>query len=350
MPYRILHLLGSAQPEGAGIARIAATLARGLDPARYALEAWFLREDGPLVAELHARGVAARHFPWAKGKLDPLGAWRFWRTLRQQPFAVVHQHGGGRTSCMLAHMAGAKVVLQLHGSTVESVGRSVSFDARGADKVVAVCESAAKMVASGTAEVIYTGVPIPAPRPSDVPFGPPIVGTACRLSSIKRVSELIRAIASVRERVPDVRLEIAGSGPERSNLENLVSDLGLTASVRFLGWRDDLAAVMSRWSVFALFSSDEGLPVALLEAMAAGLPSVASSVGGVPEVVENGRTGWLVPPEDGNALASRLTELLLDPALRRAMGVAAHARAAEQFSPERMTAKFAALYDELTSR
>jgi glycosyltransferase involved in cell wall biosynthesis len=104
---------------------------------------------------------------------------------------------------------------------------------------------------------------------------------------------------------------------------------------------------MRRWAVFALSSLDEGLGNVLLEAMAASLPVVASRCGGIPEVVEEGRTGWLVPPNDPSALAERLRALLLDSSQRRAMGLAGRARVREHFSVDRMVREIAQIYDEM---
>jgi hypothetical protein len=90
-PIHVLHLLGTAEPQGSGIARIVAELARGLNPAKYKLHAWFLKSDGPLVRELSDSGAEARWIGWENGPRDPLGAMRFWRQLRTEEFA---QHAG----------------------------------------------------------------------------------------------------------------------------------------------------------------------------------------------------------------------------------------------------------------
>lgn len=108
--------------------------------------------------------------------------------------------------------------------------------------------------------------------------------------------------------------------------------MGLTASVRLVGERDDVPELLSSSSVFVLSSSSEALPVSVLEAMAAGLPVVATRVGGVPELVVDGETGFLVPPSDAAALAAALQRLLDDPELRARLGAAGRARAEEHFA------------------
>jgi glycosyltransferase involved in cell wall biosynthesis len=133
-------------------------------------------------------------------------------------------------------------------------------------------------------------------------------------------------------------------------LEQRVAELGLLGSVEFLGWVDNISSLLPRWDVFVLPSLEEGFPIAALDAMAAGLPVVASAVGGVPELIEDGKTGWLVPPRDVEALASRLRLLLKNPEQKLGMGAAGQARVRDHFSPTQMIESFARLYDELVDR
>ena len=268
---------------------------------------------------------------------DPVGAWQFWRKLRKQKFAIVHLHFGGRSVRWLARAATqAKIVRHLHGRILEPQGLApVHFSARGTDAVVAVSQAVANQVVDGPARVIYAGLALPcghAPArrshaPSEI-----ILGTAGRLVELKGIEYLLRAAAALRREFPALRVEIAGSGPQREKLEEAVAHAGLEGQVKFLGWIDDLPSVLSRWDVFVMPSLEEGFPIAALDAMAAGLPVVATSVGGVPELIEDGKTGCLVPPRDAEALASRLRLLLCNPELRVSMGAAAYARVRDHFS------------------
>ncbi|MGA2631501.1 MAG: glycosyltransferase [Terriglobia bacterium] len=353
MPHRILHILGSAQAEGTSFARIVGALGRGLDPARYKLHACFLKGDGPLAAELEAAGVEVRVVDWTRGARDPVGTWRFWHSLRGERFAIMHQHYGGRAPRWLARRAtGAKVITHLHGYILESRGlETVPVSAQGADLVIAASQAVADRVVGTRARVVYAGAYVPsnvdrnlvAPRNGNVV----VLGTAGRLVPIKGVVYLVRALAALRQEIPDVRLEIAGSGPERAAVECEVQSLGLAGSVVFLGWQHDLERVLPGWDVFVQPSLTDSFGIATLEAMAAGLPVVATGVGGLRELVEDGRTGWLVPPADPAALAKRLRDLALNPAQRRAMGMAGRERARAHFSVERMVAEIQKIYDEL---
>ena len=330
--------------------RIVRTLAEGLDPARYRVRALFLQGPGPLVSVLQEAGVPASSLEWWRGMRDPIGAWKFWSSLRGQEFSIVHLHFGGRSVSGLARSATkAKIVRHLHGRILEPCGLApVDFSARGMDAVVAVSQAVADRVVDGPAHVIYSGLSIsgepPAPRAPDKEL---VIGTAGRLVELKGIEYLIRAVAAMHSEFPTLRLEIAGSGPQRSKLEEEVARAGLIQKVQFLGWIDDLNKVLPGWDVFVMPSLEEGFPIAALDAMAAGVPVIASAVGGVPELIEDGQTGWLVPPRDADALASRLRLLLRDPSARVKMGAAGFTRVRDHFNAKQMTAKIAHLYDEL---
>lgn len=352
MAHQVLHILGTAQPESTGMARIVRTLSEGLDPKRYRIHALFLAGAGPLVNVLQQAGVQASALDWWRGARDPMGAWRFWRSLRRQKFAIVHLHFGGRSVNWLARAATqAKIVRHLHGRILEPRGLTpVNFSAWGADAVVAVSQAVADRVVDGPTRVIYAGLPIPSgnlPALHRRATSEIVIGTAGRLVELKGIEYLVRAAAALRSEFPALRVEIAGSGPQREKLEEAVVRVGLKEQVRFLGWIDDISSVLPRWDVFVMPSLEEGFPIAALDAMAAGLPVVATSVGGVPELLEDGKSGWLVPSRDVEALASRLHLLIGNPELRRSMGTAGYARVRDHFSAKQMTESFVRLYDEL---
>ena len=227
----------------------------------------------------------------------------------------------------------------------------MSFSAQGVDAVVAVSQSVANCVVDGDARVIYAGLSVPATVPPRRPAGTEIViGTAGRLVELKGIEYLLSAFSALKQEFPNLRLEIAGSGPQREKLEALAAQSGLRDHVKFLGWIDDISSILSRWDIFVMPSLEEGFPIAALDAMAAGLPLIATRVGGVPELIEDGTTGWLVPPRDVESLTSRLRILLSDPELRVKMGDSGYARVRDHFSTAQMTERFAELYDELLSK
>lgn len=184
-------------------------------------------------------------------------------------------------------------------------------------------------------------------RELGIPPGAPVVGTVGRLSEIKRQDVLIRAFARIRGGVPDAHLILVGDGPLRQSLGELAGRLGLDARVHFAGFRPHSAPYLRAMDVFALTSRSEGMPQAALEAMVVGLPVVASRVGGLPELIDHGRTGFLVEPGDEPGLAEALLELLSDPGRSGRMGEAGRREVEAKHDIGRMADEYHRDYLEL---
>jgi glycosyltransferase involved in cell wall biosynthesis len=174
----------------------------------------------------------------------------------------------------------------------------------------------------------------------------PTVVCVARFRPQKGHTDLLAAFALVRSQVEDARLILVGDGKLASELRRQAEELDLSESVEFRGTADDVWSQLAEAHVFALASLYEPLGIAVLEAMAAGLPVVATAVGGIPELVEPGRTGVLVPPGSPVAMANELTKLLTDPERRSRMSSAARRAAAER-SVEGMTTSYFGLYESL---
>jgi L-malate glycosyltransferase len=159
---------------------------------------------------------------------------------------------------------------------------------------------------------------------------------------------LLHAFASAAASRPDVDLLLAGDGPLRSDLERMAGELGISARVRFLGVRDDVAALLQAADVFALTSVSEAASITLLEAMGSGLPVVVTNVGGNPEIVTDGEHGYLVQRGDAAAAAQRLGELLDDEGRARAMGEAGRNRVRREFQLDRTVAEYYRRYAAAT--
>ena len=164
-----------------------------------------------------------------------------------------------------------------------------------------------------------------------------------RLVPIKRIDRLIRAFSAAVAGAPEIRLYLVGDGSERSSLEELAASLGVADRVAFAGWSSDTPTWYAAADVVALTSDREGTPLALIEAAAAGRPVIASDVGGVADIVVDGETGLVFPPDDEDALAAALVRLARDPVLRLRLGSAAptHARS---YSAERLVDDLDSLY------
>ncbi len=351
MPYRVLHLLGTARLEWTGICRSVAALVRNLDRDRFTCEAWFLDGGGPLETMLRDAGLPVRVFQWTGGARQPGAAWDFWQELRREKFDLIHAHFGGRSVRWLARSAnGAPVVFQVSARVLEARGlEPAAIPCTGADVVIAISQAVARIVSHPDVRVVYPGVAI---RPEAPVRGGDsvVIGAAGRLVKLKGYDHLLRAFAALSREFPALRLEIAGLGEEQPALENLARSLGIAGRVTFPGWQDDLVPAFSRWHIFAHPSLEDGLSISVLEAQAHGIPAVASRVGGVPEAIADGETGLLVPPGDAEAFAAALRRLAADPVLRLRMGAAARRRAIEKFSDQRSASEVAAIYDELISR
>jgi len=177
-----------------------------------------------------------------------------------------------------------------------------------------------------------------------------IVGGLGRLDEAKGFAFLLDAAAQLRPEFPNFCVVIAGDGPLRKVIEARAVTLGMADRVRFLGFQSDVQLVLDALDVFALPSLCEALPYALLEAMAAELPTVGAAVGGVPEVIVPGATGFLAPPRDATALAQALRGLLADAELRSRMGAAARARVIREFHVRDMVRKTIQVYRNSLSR
>jgi glycosyltransferase involved in cell wall biosynthesis len=173
----------------------------------------------------------------------------------------------------------------------------------------------------------------------------PVVVAVGSLIARKRVHWMIRAASELRAQGIDMTLWLLGEGPERERLEQLAADAGLGRRVRFWGERQDVASILRAGDIFLHCAWAEGLPNAVQEAMACGLPVVAPQTAGIPEIVEHGVQGILFPPDDFAGCVDALRRMLREPDSRAALGRAAAARAAEEFDPRRMAAALLAFYD-----
>jgi len=180
-----------------------------------------------------------------------------------------------------------------------------------------------------------------------IPGASQIVGTVGRLAEIKRQDLLIHAFARLREMVPAAHLLLVGEGPERQSLEALAKELSVADSVHFAGYREDRERLLHIMDVFVLPSRSEGMPLSVLEAWAAGVPVLASRVGGLPELIDDGRTGRLVAGDDPHRWAQAIATLIADSAPTRDMTAAAKAVVEEQFSRSAMVQAYEQRYRDV---
>lgn len=323
------HRVMFAAPEGGALARFREAGFRGFAvplrspfvPAAIGRLAAIMRGAGVQIVHCHERRAAMAGFPAA--------------LLAGVPIRLLHVHRiasnrGSRRSYALS----AQILSRFAQRTIfcsEFVRRTVKPRRDRGDVVIPNC------VAFGAEPGARCG-----PRSNG-----PVVLAIGRLTKEKGMDVLLRALPQVVKRFPGVRVRIAGDGDLRDRLMALSRRLGLDEYVAFLGFRRDVPELMAQADLMVMPSRWEGLPIALLEAVAAGLPVVASAVAGIPEVIADGETGWLVQPDDPEALAAAISEALLDPAEARRRAQLAYARDKAEFSIKASVARVDRLYREL---
>jgi glycosyltransferase involved in cell wall biosynthesis len=241
------------------------------------------------------------------------------------------------------------LIVQLHGTGFDADIRW--FLARAA-AVCVPCEATRAWVRSVSRSANTVIVPPPvALEISPEQARPNLVLFLGRLEASKGLYDLLEAIARLRSAVPDVRLACAGDG-DRIGVARYAERLGIADAVKFTGWvgPSGKRALLEHAAVFALPSYDEAMPVSLAEAMSAGVPVVATPVGGIPEVVVDGANGYLVAPGDKAGLERALRRLLLDRPLAARLGAAAREAARRKFAPERALSAMEQLYESVGAR
>jgi glycosyltransferase involved in cell wall biosynthesis len=345
-------------------------LARGLDPELFEA-AVSCGGSGPLVDE--ARRTGLRHIPFPHGRrFSPQPVRAIADILEAEKTDILHTHGGyaGLYGRLAARRARTPVVVHtLHGIhylhyrnpalRLFSIWQE-RFLCRMTDALVLVCQSdlgrarSHRLAPRERLVVIPNGLdPRPGGDPPPAPdlgieLGPepggPVVGTVARLHRQKGIVYLLRAAPRILEAVPKTRIVVVGEGPLDGKLRKRAAVLGLEGRLIFLGERENARSVMSRFDVFVLASLWEGLPFVLVEAASLGKPIVATAVDGVPEIIDDGKTGLLVRPGDADALAGAVISLLSDKPRAAEMAAAARALVLPRFPLHRTIEQHHNLY------
>jgi sugar transferase (PEP-CTERM/EpsH1 system associated) len=356
MPIRVVHLV--RRLDLGGLEMVVLNLVRGADRERFEPRVICLGPRGAIADRFDRIGVPVESLE-ARGRAAAIVqlARRLWR-LRAD---VLHTHNPA------PHLVGAVartlarvpvLVHTKHGRNYPEDRRAVlanRWASLNTDAVIAVSEDAAgvartiERVPASKVRVIHNGIDLtsfPAPeRRGGEGVGRAV--TVARLHAVKDQATLLRAARRIADARPGFRLALVGDGPEREGLERLRRELALEEIVRFHGHRDDVRTLLLESDLFMLSSVSEGLSLTLLEAMAAGLPVIATDVGGNREVVTHGETGFLVAPASPEAVASATLSLLDDPARAQAMGRSGRRRVEQVFDLRVMVRRYEALYLEL---
>jgi glycosyltransferase involved in cell wall biosynthesis len=308
------------------------------------------RSGGALETRARAAGLDVRPLPF-RGDLWPPAIWALARLVRRE-----------RPSALLLHdphaVSAGLLAARLAGGARSVAVRRVDFPLRSVfsrgkyaacARVIVVSRAIGGVVerdgiAADRLRLVYEGVPDRTPLPGGrealaelgVPPEAPVVGNVAALTAHKDHATLVDAMALLRPRMPEARLVIVGAGELRPALERRVRERDLADRVVFAGFRRDLDSLLPAFSVFCLSSHLEGLGTSLLDAMAFALPVVATAAGGIPEAVQDGLTGHIVPARDPAALAGALASVLENEERRRELGAAGRRRFLERFTADRM--------------
>jgi|SRR5579863_217074 len=367
---KVFYLLDSLNVGGTETQAV--ELALRLDPSKYEVTLGCLRARGPLLERLQGSSVTVVEF-YPQGGLDSVrGVYQLLRLaafLRRGRFAIVHTHD------MWSNLMGVPAAYLARVSVIISSRRDLShfdwYKRKGAwmrriqnlsEAVLTNADAirtgliADDHFAPAKVRVVHNGVDLerfcrkPGLRSQLFPGTEQnqlavLVGNMH--SDVKGHPWLIAAAPAIVREFPGVRFVFAGDGEQRKAFEQQAARLGLETNFLFLGRRNDIPEVLACCDIAMLPSRAEGLPNAVLEYLAAGLPVVASKVGGNVEIVRDGTTGLLVPPEDSDALAAALLRLLRDPELARKLAQEGHRFVEQNFSFERLIADVDGLYSEL---
>jgi sugar transferase (PEP-CTERM/EpsH1 system associated) len=334
-----------------------------------------LDAPGVMAEELATQGYAIEVVGRRAG-FDLGCAWRLGRVLRKHGVELVHAHQYAPFFyAMLARAMGVRrlpIIFTEHGRDYPDYPRPKRKLAnrllrRPSDRAIAVgsCVRDALIQNEGLppdrVEVIYNGVDVSRYDPQrplrdavrkELGYDPGeiLIMQVARLNRLKDHPTALGAMARLAKDCPQARLVLVGDGEERAALEDLTDELGLRSIVRLLGTRSDVARLLQAADIFLLSSISEGIPLTIIEAMATGLPCVATRVGGIAEVIVDGETGRLAHARDAVALAERLRELIGEPDRARRMGAAGRIRAEQKFSDTAMHTSYGKIYGELLNR
>lgn len=364
VPVRIPVAIVLTSFDPGGTERQMTELISRLDQHRFELHVVCFRREGRWLPRVEAATRSITAFPLTTFRAP--SAWRqvirFAGWCRSRRIAVVHACDFYANIFALTGAALARVpqrigsrrdILIPQRSTGQHRLQSLSY--RFAHHVVANSRAAAEQaihegVSRNAITVIPNGIDVHTYPPPRVRSQRHIVTTVANLRAEKGHDVLLRAAARITREVPDAMFQLVGDGPMHDALAAQAASLGIAHAVRFLGHREDVPNVLHESDLFVLPSRTEAFPNGVLEAMAAGLPVVATRVGGIPELVTDGEDGVLVPAADENALAAAILALMREPDRALRLGSAARATIEARYSFDEMVHAFEALYaDELSN-
>jgi len=357
-----------------GVQRLLIDLVRTIDRERFSCSIALVCAGGPLAAEIGSLGIEVREFHcirrtrWFKW-LDPLSIYRLSHWIRADEFCVCHTHLflGNMIGRIAAWLAGCKVIISTEHNTyihksyfrryIDRILASLNVTIVAVTQAVAEFTSQQEHILGPKFSVIYNGIDTDYFSAAvnethrqrhnlGIPENHVIIGSVGRLVPQKDFGLLLDCFELFQNAFPDSTLVIVGDGPERSKLLETIREKGLTTRVIFTGFQHDIRPYLAIFDIFLTTPLYEGLGLVLLEAMMAGVPVVASRVGGIPEVIEHGTTGFLVETRDPHDYVRSMSAILNNEAMRKMMIEQARQRVRRTFSLQQMVAEYQKLYEK----
>ncbi|MFH1776262.1 MAG: glycosyltransferase [Candidatus Omnitrophota bacterium] len=358
----IMHVTNSL--DIGGLEMLVLNMLNALDRQRFSSRVCTLREDGKLIPEFTKAGIPV-HIIKKRNGLDFFLPWKLKRLFQENQIDIVHTHNYAPWlyAAVAKNMVQEIRLIHTEHSNVDDLKRRKILEkilSYATDYIV--CDSAnvagfmvkEENINRQKIKTILNGIDVGRFSRQDmqktlkkelgIDEDTRVIGTVGRLVEVKDHLTLIKSFSLVLDKLKNVILIIVGDGPLRKKLEDFSRDIEVRKNIMFLGARDDVDKVLQIFDLFVLSSLSEGLPLALIEAMAASIPVVATAVGGNCEVVPDEKTGYLVTPKEPKQMAEKIITILTDKKLQKKMGECACQRVREHFNLEIMVQEYEQLY------
>jgi glycosyltransferase involved in cell wall biosynthesis len=362
-PHRIAYLIGHLEVGGAQ--KHIYEVVRRLDRSRFTPQVYCLKRRGPIVRSIEHLGIEVTDLKIGNSLSTPRSLYRlfkFAQQLRKAKIAILH--------CYLPRASFFGAIAGRIARVPAVIISKRNLDPQDSLKKVFLCRVANKwadMVLANSQAVLQHAVDVGGCRPDKLRIvangidterytngfhnrlncQAPIVGTVLRLEHYKGPEVFVKAAKRIVEEIPQTRFTIVGEGPMRAELERLSGSLGIVDRVQFLGERHDVDIILPSFSIFILPSLREGMSMALLEAMAAARPIVATAVGGNVNLIRDGVSGVLVPPGDPEVIAQAAIKILKNPEWAKQLGLAAQIAVLDHHSADSMVRRLESIYKDL---
>lgn len=363
---KILHFITGLDVGGAET--LLYNLIKNIDPSKFEMSVCYFKSSGQLHNDLADLGIEVFALP-SVSEFSLIKIFAFWNYLRKSKFDILHNHliHSVLIGRIIGKLAGIKIIVSTEHN-LTNWGRKLTFvhlfyklTSVFDNKIIAIsnavksCLVTKRGISDSKIEVIFNGIDLNKfnSSVSQVELCKesfPVIGCVSRLSKIKGQNYIIEAVAKLKGKYPDILLILIGDGESRNDLQNQAKRLSLENNIRFEGTHKNIIPYLSQMDIFILASIDEGLSIALIEAMAMGKKIIATDIGGIPEVIEHMKEGILVPIQDSESIFNAINQIIDDPELSLCLQKNAIMKAQNKFDLSKMMHKQSCLYIDLYNK